>query len=141
MKRGYGKGLSLSWFGSNRTGLRRLQRAVNVWYETLFRGTPEEHTKKTLTMRFLEEALELAQACGLTEEDVLRQLKYTFGRPKGTIPEEIAGVMMTIQHISNMESIDIQNVTLAELVRISTPEMRKKIYDKQAFKNASGLVA
>jgi hypothetical protein len=67
--------------------------------------------------------------------------EYTFGRPKGTVEEEIAGVMMTLQHIGNMEKIDIQDATLAELERISTPEMRKKIYDKQSYKNIHGLVA
>jgi NTP pyrophosphatase (non-canonical NTP hydrolase) len=121
--------------------LRHIQEAVHEWYETLFRGTPEEHTKKTLAMRFLEEALELAQACDLEKEDVYRQLRYTFSRPKGTVEEEIAGVMMTLQHIGNMENIDIQDATLAELERISTPEMRKKIYDKQSYKNINGLVA
>lgn len=121
--------------------LRNVQIAVHEWYETLFRGTPEEHSEKTLAMRFLEEALELAQACDLEKEDVYRQLNYTFSRPKGTVAEEIAGTMMTLQHIGNMKGIDIQDVTLAELERISTPEMRKKIYDKQAFKNINGLHA
>lgn len=121
--------------------LRNFQHDVWDWYETMFRGTREEHTTKTLGMRFLEEALELAQAVGLSKEDVMRQMEYTFSRPKGTVESEIAGTIITLQHIAGDHIIDVQDEALKELRRISTQEMRKKIYDKQAFKRDHGLVA
>lgn len=127
--------------GKGYVTLRRFQSAVRGWYDSLFRGTDEEHSSKTITMRFLEEALELCQARGLTPDDIVRQLNYTYSRPRGTVAEEIAGTALTFQHIANDEGLDIQDLAVAELKRVNTPEMRKKIYDKQAYKRDHGLVA
>lgn len=121
--------------------IRNYQLAVKTWYDSLFRGTREEHTTKVLCMRFMEEAMELAQAVGLTQDDLVRQMRYTYSRPKGEVPQEIAGVMLTLQHVANDHIIDIQDEALAELERVDTPEMRKIIYDKQEFKRRNGLVA
>lgn len=119
--------------------IRQMQQAVEEWYETLFKGTPEEHSHETLAMRFLEEAMELAQAMGVTRESALKQLEYTYGRPPGTVREEIAGTVMTLMHCGWSKKIDIQDAAVEELARINTPEMRQKIYDKQAFKRSKGL--
>lgn len=134
-------GLQPSWFVWKYTTIRRFQGAVQNWYDSLFKGTPEEHSDRTITMRFLEEALELCQAMGLTRDDINRQADYTFSRPPGTPAEEIAGTNITFQHVANRAGVDIHDVSVAELIRIDSPEMRQKIYDKQAFKNANGLVA
>ena len=133
--------LSPIWFGRRRTGLRRFQRAVAAWYDSLFVGTPEEHNDKTIFMRFYEEVTELMQVGGLTREDLIRQIDYTYSRPVGTAKEEVAGTSITFQHVATRLGVDIQDVSVAELARISTPEMRKKIYDKQAYKRDNGLSA
>lgn len=46
--------------------------------------------------RFLEESLELVQACGCTASEAHQLVDYVFGRPVGEIGQEIGGVMNTL---------------------------------------------
>lgn len=46
--------------------------------------------------RFVEEAIELAQACGATASECRHLVDYVFGRPVGVIPQEVGGVMVTL---------------------------------------------
>lgn len=50
---------------------------------------------KTRALRFLEEALELVQALGITKEKVLEQVEYTFNRPVGEPVQEVGGTAFT----------------------------------------------
>lgn len=45
--------------------------------------------------RALEEAIELAQACGCPEEDAIALVRYVYARPAGTVAQEVGGVMVT----------------------------------------------
>lgn len=46
--------------------------------------------------RFLEESLELVQACGCTASEAHQLVDYTFGRPVGERGQEVGGVMNTL---------------------------------------------
>ena len=44
-------------------------------------------------MRVLEEAVELAQASGISRDKAIEQVNHTFDRPAGDVGQEIAGVV------------------------------------------------
>lgn len=92
-------------------------------------------------MRFLEEALELAQAEGMTEAEVGRVVSYVFGRPAGESFQEVGGVMVTLAAFCFRRDIDLQAAALTEFDRIDTPEMRRRIFEKQDFKRRQGLTS
>lgn len=123
-----------------RNTLRGFQREVGRWYDRMFRGTPYEHSTKTLAFRFFEESTELVQAAGMTHEEAIHQVNYVFGREIGEPRQEVGGTMITLQHLASALEVDIENAAIEELDRITTPEVMAKIYDKQQFKNDNGLI-
>lgn len=52
--------------------------------------------------RFLEEAVELAQAAGVTAEEADAVRAYVFSRPAGDIRQEIGGVMVTLSCLAEV---------------------------------------
>lgn len=92
-------------------------------------------------MRFLEEALELAQAEGMSAEEVGRVVSSVYGRPIGESFQEVGGVMVTLAAFCFRRDIDLASAAITEFDRIDSPEMRRKIFDKQAFKREQGLTS
>lgn len=92
-------------------------------------------------MRFLEEALELAQAEGMTAAEVGRVVDYVYGRPTGETVQEVGGVMVTLAAFCFRREVSLKGAALTEFDRIDSPEMRKRIFDKQAFKRSQGLTS
>lgn len=46
--------------------------------------------------RFLEEAGELVQASGMSEDEAMAVMRYVYSRPAGQPHQEVGGVMMTL---------------------------------------------
>lgn len=86
--------------------------------------------------RFLEEALELVQACGCTEAEALKLVSYVFGRPVGERSQEVGGVMVTLAALCLAHGLDMHGAGETELARISQPETITRIRMKQASKPA-----
>ncbi|WP_414440488.1 hypothetical protein [Burkholderia sp. 22PA0106] len=84
--------------------------------------------------RFLEEALELAQALGCTASEAHQLVNYTFGRPIGEPAQEVGGVMVTLAALCLASGLDMHQAGETELTRISEPAMVLKIRAKQAAK-------
>lgn len=70
--------------------------------------------------RFLEEALELVQANGLTEDEVMQIFKYVYGRPIGELSQEVGGVMTTLASLCAAYGLHMENLSEAELKRVWT---------------------
>lgn len=77
-----------------------LQDGVRVWTRACF-GNDVAADMRERGHRFLEEALELAQSAGVTREEVLELLGYTFSRPVGEMAQELGGVMITVSALAN----------------------------------------
>lgn len=92
-------------------------------------------------MRFLEEAMELAQAQGMTKDECGRVLEYVYNRPQGEINQEVGGVIVTLACFCAKAGIDLQKEALREFARIDTPEMRLKIFAKQQAKKDVGMTS
>jgi hypothetical protein len=69
------------------------------------------------SFRFIEEALELVQASGTGREDVLRLVEYVYGRPAGSVAQEIGGVMVTLAGLSTSAGLSMSHAANAELAR------------------------
>lgn len=68
--------------------------------------------------RFLEEALELVQACGCTASEAHQLVDYTFGRPAGEPTQEVGGVMLTLAALCLANSLDMHEDGEIELRRV-----------------------
>ncbi|MDY7537553.1 hypothetical protein RGU72_04710 [Undibacterium sp. 5I1] len=82
--------------------------------------------------RFLEEALELVQACECTQSEAHQLVDYVFNRPIGEKTQEVGGVMVTLAALCQAQSIDMQEAGRVELERVWTKV--EQIRAKQASK-------
>lgn len=120
--------------------LATFQSAVSKWMVETF-GDKIAMDPLERIMRFLEEAMELAQTLGMTEAECGRVASYVWGRPAGEVNNEVGGVMVTLAALCHRQEVDLSAAALGELTRIDTPEMRKRIFEKQAFKRQQGLTS
>ena len=84
--------------------------------------------------RFIEEALELVQACDYDQARAHDLVDYVFGRPIGEPSQEVGGVMVTLAALCLAHHLDMQGAGETELARILRPEIVAKIRAKQAAK-------
>lgn len=109
------------------------QQRVAAWMQECF-GPEITADKVERTDRFIEEALELAQATGWTADRGHALVDYVFGRPVGEIGQEVGGVMVTLAALCNVFDIDMNAEAKREVDRITQPEIVLKIRAKQAAK-------
>lgn len=82
--------------------------------------------------RFLEESLELVQACGCTQSEAHQLVDYVYGRDVGEKNQEVGGVMVTLAALCLAQQLDMHNCGEVELARIWTKV--EQIRAKQAAK-------
>lgn len=82
------------------------QHRANEWAVACF-GEAIASDKTERTHRFLEEALELAQACGCTKGEALQLVDYVFARDQGDVAAEVGDVMNTIAMLCTAHGIDM----------------------------------
>lgn len=109
------------------------QARVSAWMLECF-GSKISMDKTERADRFIEEALELAQATGWTADRGHALVDYVFNRPVGEIGQEVGGVMVTLAALCNVFEIDIDAEAKREVDRITLPEVVLKIRAKQAAK-------
>lgn len=94
------------------------QKRVQDWLIACF-GIEDSVNQKERAHRFLEEALELAQAGGCTADEAARMVDYVFSRPTGTISQETGGVMTTLAALCSVHDVDMAQCGEDELISIS----------------------
>lgn len=109
------------------------QQRVAVWMQECF-GAEITADRVERADRFIEEALELAQATGWTADRGHALVDYVFSRPVGEIGQEVGGVMVTLAALCNVFEIAIDAEAKREVDRITQPEIVLKIRAKQAAK-------
>lgn len=111
--------------------MSHFQLRVRPWLMACFgpeiAGDPVERNH-----RFLEEALELVQACGCTASEAHQLVDYVYGRDVGEPAQEVGGVMITLAALCLANGIDMAEAGEAELARIWTKV--EAIRAKQAAK-------
>jgi hypothetical protein len=109
------------------------QSRIASWVRIVF----DEATSKNAperSLRVAEEAIELAQACGIDAEALHRLVDYVCGRPVGEPAKEIAGCLVTVYAAAEALGVDAQEQFEIELSRIHQPEVIDRVRRRQAEK-------
>jgi hypothetical protein len=109
------------------------QDRVQAWVLECF-GPEIAYDALERSFRFLEEALELAQSRGCTQEQAERLVSYVYGRPAGASEQEVGGVMVTLAALCSAAGIDLDKAAETELARVNAADVIEKIRRKQAAK-------
>lgn len=107
------------------------QKRVDLWMQQCF-GPEISSDKVERNHRFLEEGLELVQACGCTKEEALMLVDYVFSRPVGEVKQEVGGVKVTLAALCN--ALGISETECAEAELSSIWNRIEKIREKQKTK-------
>lgn len=113
--------------------MKQYQDRVGAWCVECFGNTTAADVTER-NWRFLEEALELVQSLGGGADDAHKLVDYVFGRDVGDAPQEVGGVMVTLNALTFANGISLNACAEAELSRIERPEMMEKIRAKHARK-------
>lgn len=92
------------------------QKRVGAWTKACFGPAAGDVIERN--HRFLEEALELVQACGCTQDEAHQLVDYVFGRPVGDAAKEAGAVMLTLAALCNANTIDMMESAETELGRV-----------------------
>jgi hypothetical protein len=109
----------------------KFQSRVHLWVSACF-GPETAFDIVERNHRFLEESLELVQAKGCTQSEAHQLVDYVYGRPVGTVSQEVGGVLNTLAALCTASGIDMDVAGETELARVWT--MVEKIRAKHAAK-------
>ena len=93
------------------------QPRVAPWMEACFGAEISADTSER-NHRFLEEALELVQACDCTASEAHQLVDYVFGRDVGEKSQEVGGVMVTLAALCLAQNLNMRESGDTELQRI-----------------------
>lgn len=110
------------------------QQRVMKWAEEAF-GQTDAHDMNMRRHRFLEEAIELAQAAGGTLEELIQIAQYVHAKPPGEMKQEVGGTMVTLGAFCEAHGIDMRSAGEEELARCwkLIEKIREKHRNKPAF--------
>lgn len=109
------------------------QQLIGAWTRNVFgvaMMTPHERV-----LRVLEEALELAQAEGLTREEATRLTDYVFARPVGNPEQELGGLGLTLVAYAESKGLSADDAEEREIHRVLSRDpayFRKRNLEKAA---------
>lgn len=86
--------------------ISEFQAKARAWMRACF-GEDALVARSTRAKRFTEEAIELAQACDLTEDQVIQIVKYVYNRPVGGRVDETGGTLITLACLCASYGIDM----------------------------------
>jgi len=109
------------------------QDEVDKWMLECF-GPKISNDKHERNFRFLEESLELVQACDCTASEAHQLVDYVFNRPVGEVYQEVGGVMVTLAALCTANKERMHMGGWIEVDRIKTPSVIETIREKQKSK-------
>jgi hypothetical protein len=115
------------------------QSRISAWVRKVFTEAESKNAPER-SLRVVEEAVELSQACGVDSETLHRLVDYVCSRPIGEAPKEIAGCLVTVYAAAAALGVDAQEELEKEISRIHQPEVIDRVRRRQHEKRAA-LVA
>lgn len=113
------------------------QRAVHEWCAAAF-GADHASSVEQRAVRFLEESIELYQACDGTAAMAHKLIDYIFARPVGAAEQEFGGVDVTLLALAAAKRLSAEDLGKAEFERIKQKPL--EYYSKRnAEKGAAGF--
>lgn len=114
----------------------RRQSRILAWAVAAFGEVAKD--PKERAKRFIEEAVELAQAMGVYEDEVLRIVRYVYDRPIGDTFQEVGGVSLTLLALCESIGLAADDAEWHELDRVLKIDIAK-LRAKQNAKAAAGV--
>ncbi|MFG6080309.1 hypothetical protein ACEUZ9_000859 [Paracoccus litorisediminis] len=118
--------------------LRDYQNRVASWVENCFGGAVLMDRQER-ARRLLEEAIEFAQAAGLSAAEAHYLVDDVHAREAGDLGQEAGGVITTLAAACFGTGLDLHQEAMRELARIERPEIIEKCRRKQAEKAERGV--
>ena len=112
---------------------RAVQARVVEWVRRAL-GDDELHNTPVRTLRFAEEAIELAQACGVDAVALHKLVDYVFSRPVGEPTKELGGCLVTLCTVAETLEVSLFTEFEKELARIQAPEVIERVRRRQSEK-------
>jgi hypothetical protein len=109
------------------------QPRIASWVRKVFTESESTNAPER-SLRVAEEAIELAQACGIDAEALHRLVDYVCGRPIGEPAKEIAGCLVTVYAAAEALGVDAQEQFEIEVSRIHQPEVIDRVRRRQKEK-------
>lgn len=115
----------------------RQERILDWAIETFGNVAADRHER---AMRFVEEAIELAQSCGLSRETIAAITERAYSRRAGALDSELAQAGMTLEALAEQIGFDLSNLVGNEFNRVR--EVPKEEWARRhAAKTAIGITA
>lgn len=109
------------------------QPRVAAWVRKVFDEATATNAPER-SLRLVEEAIELAQACGVGAEALHRLVDYVLDRPVGDPAQEVAGTMVTLYAAAHAIGVDADEAFERELSRIQQSEVIDRVRRRQKEK-------
>jgi hypothetical protein len=106
---------------------------AKAWLAAVF-GPESLHDVEERGLRFLEEAMELVQALGVSKEQASGLVEQVFDKPEGEPVQELGGVTVTLSSLCAVAGLDPASAFEIEFSRCETPHIIEKIRAKHATK-------
>jgi NTP pyrophosphatase (non-canonical NTP hydrolase) len=97
------------------------QRKIIEWANNTFGKATGSNTGERIS-RFVEEALELAQAAGMDRTSVLSLVDYVYSRPVGEIQQEMGGVGVSLLAFAEHMGISADEAEHDEFIRVTSKD-------------------
>ena len=112
----------------HRIGLALYASRLVDWFIECFGKYQFTSQKQERIFRFYEEATELVQAAGMSEEDCLAMVKLVYSKPKGMVEQEVGGAYTTLLIFCESSGLSLAGCGEMELKRIKSkiPLIREK---------------
>jgi hypothetical protein len=119
--------------------IKTLQRLTGAWLRACFplAQFPSISFQEERGLRFLEEAIELSQVQGVSEEKALRLVRYVYSRKVGELHQEVGGCAVTLAALCEVMGMDLGECWEVELSRVMG--CMDRIRAKQAEKAEQGI--
>lgn len=96
--------------------MHSFMKDVKAWVLDTF-GDESLRDRRIRSHRFIEECIELVQACDIPKSEVQKIVDYVYSRPKGVMTQEVGGVMVTFAAHANSFDYDPELCGMIELGR------------------------
>lgn len=112
------------------------QSRVAAAHLALFHDDPTDIAERNA--RSFEESIETAQAFGMTEDEAVELVKYTFSRPVGEPAKELGAKVLTAFSLGVVAGIDVMAAAEADLEKLQRPETIARIRAKRSTRHGRG---
>jgi len=112
------------------------QGRVAAAHYALFHDDPTDVEERRA--RFFEEAGETAQAFGMSEDEAIELVRYTWSRPTGSPEKEVGAAFVTLTSLCVVAGINASECAEADLQKMQRPETIARIRAKRATRHGRG---